>query len=58
MLRKIGCKVGATASKGKFLPTLKAAATSPVVAVVLLGGIIGWQVWKSKKDAPEATPAE
>ncbi len=63
MLGKIGASVGnvvkkgkllIAAKKGKVLCTAKAAAASPVFAVVVLGGIVGWQIWKGNKDAQEA----
>ncbi len=60
MFGRLGCKMGMVASRGKFLTTIKAAAASPAFAVVLLGGIVGWQVWKGKKDAdkPETDATE
>ncbi len=57
MFGKIGSTLGVAGSKGKFLCTLKAAAISPAFAVVLLGGIVGWQIWKGKKDAPKTKEA-
>ncbi len=60
MFRRIGCKLCAGASKGTLLQTAGTVAASPLFAVVLLGGIVGWQIWKGKKDAgtPEATTPE
>ncbi len=53
MTGKIGFTIRGLASKNMLRVTVKAMASTPVVAIVLLGGIVGWQIWKGKKDALE-----
>ena len=59
MLGKIGTAIGMSTARGGLLPTVKAVALSPWFGgVVLLGGVIGWQIWQGKKDAQEMETAE
>ncbi|MCI5133966.1 MAG: hypothetical protein D3920_02615 [Candidatus Electrothrix sp. AW2] len=43
---------------GTAVTTAKAAAVSPIFAVVALGGIIAFEWWKGSKDAQKFTTAE
>jgi len=44
-------KSAAAAAGGTLGATLKATMLSPVFGLVVLGGIIVWELWKGSKDA-------
>lgn len=41
----------AAAGGGGFAATLKASLMSPIFGIVVLAGIITWELWKGSKDA-------
>ncbi len=52
-----GIAIALKSTGGKILGVVKPLAANPVLAAVVLGGIIGYEFWKGKKDAlePDAT---
>ncbi|OQX25936.1 MAG: hypothetical protein BWK80_13015 [Desulfobacteraceae bacterium IS3] len=69
MIEKAMVKEGVAAGAGKSVPaavagksaaaggtlgaTVKATMLSPIFGLVVLGGIIVWELWKGSKDAKE-----
>ncbi|MCP4693218.1 MAG: hypothetical protein GY859_34575 [Desulfobacterales bacterium] len=51
MFGKIGHSIGAIG--GKVLGSAKVMMASPAFAVIALGGIIGYELWKGSRDARE-----
>lgn len=52
-----GVVAAGSSVKATILGTAKAVVTSPVFGVVVLVGIIGYELWKGKKDSREIEAA-